>query len=230
MSCHTWKCVPIAISDVVDISKVPGFHLLQQLSFQWGSQKLFQGLFFSLTDSLPFWFWPFLNSINYGHIIKGCKPDNFKPCNSLKRSLQRLEVFVWVLLNVNLFLNEISWHSCSLWEKLGSFNWFWQFFCKRLSSFNLKGFFYSYTWSCSLCERKTSFCTGLIYRKLQILSYVFKWLYFTQYVNSFSSINHLLHFYAVFFSISSNIDEGVSIKSLLMFLSLETLASIIRAG
>ena len=35
-----------------------------------------------------------------------------------------------------------------------------------LSSFNLKGFYYSYAWSCSLCEGKTSFCTRLIFRKL----------------------------------------------------------------
>ena len=35
-----------------------------------------------------------------------------------------------------------------------------------LSSVNLKGFWYSYAWFCSLCERRTSFCTGLISRKL----------------------------------------------------------------
>ena len=41
---------------------------------------------------------------------------------------------------------------------------------------------------------------------LRILTYVFDWLYFTQYLISFSSIDHLLHFYAKFFqSISSNI-------------------------
>ena len=42
--CCTWKCVPTAISGGVDISKVPGCHLLQQISSQWGSQKLLQGL------------------------------------------------------------------------------------------------------------------------------------------------------------------------------------------
>ena len=30
--CHAWKCVPTAISDGVDISEVPGCHLLQQMS------------------------------------------------------------------------------------------------------------------------------------------------------------------------------------------------------
>ena len=32
--CGTWKCVVTAISDGVDISMVPGYHLLQQMSSQ----------------------------------------------------------------------------------------------------------------------------------------------------------------------------------------------------
>ena len=32
--CHTWKCVPTAISGSMDISKVPWCHLLQQMSSQ----------------------------------------------------------------------------------------------------------------------------------------------------------------------------------------------------
>ena len=31
LSCCVWKCVPTAISGDVDISKVPGCHLLQQI-------------------------------------------------------------------------------------------------------------------------------------------------------------------------------------------------------
>ena len=53
-----------------------------------------------------------------------------------------------------------------MWDKLGLLNWFWQYLCEGLSSFNLKGFYYSYAWSCSLCEGRTSFCMGLISRKL----------------------------------------------------------------
>ena len=34
VSCHAWKCVPTAISGGVDISEVPGCHLLQQMSSQ----------------------------------------------------------------------------------------------------------------------------------------------------------------------------------------------------
>ena len=32
--CCAWKCVPTAISSGVDISEVPGCHLLQQMSSQ----------------------------------------------------------------------------------------------------------------------------------------------------------------------------------------------------
>ena len=41
-----WKCIPTAISGCVDITEVPGCHLLWQMSSQWGSQKLLQGLVF----------------------------------------------------------------------------------------------------------------------------------------------------------------------------------------
>ena len=94
---------------------------------------------------------------------KGCTQYyNFQSPNSLMLSftntwglLSWLWIFPWI---------KFSWHSCSMWEKPG---WFWQFHCKGLFSFNLKGFYYSYVvWSCRLFEERTSFCTGLISRKL----------------------------------------------------------------
>ena len=42
--CCAWKCVPAAISSGMDISEVPGCHLLWQMSSQSGSQKLLQEL------------------------------------------------------------------------------------------------------------------------------------------------------------------------------------------
>ena len=49
-----------------------------------------------------------------------------------------------------------------------------QAICREgLSSFNPKGFCYSYAWSCSLCEGRTSFCTGLISRKLCGFLFIF---------------------------------------------------------
>ena len=69
-----------------------------------------------------------------------CKPDNFESHNSLKLSFKYskpslefcwLQIFPWI---------KLSWHSCSVWHKSGWLNWFWQFLCERLSSFNPKGF------------------------------------------------------------------------------------------
>ena len=40
--------------------------------------------------------------------------------------------------------------------------------------------------------------------------YILDWLYFIQYLTSFSSINHFLHLHAVFNSISYSIDEVLS--------------------
>ena len=70
-------------------------------------------------------------------------------------------------------LIKLSWHFCSLWDKLGWLNWFWQFLCDGLSSFNPKKINYSYAWSCSLCERRSSFCTELISRKLSGFLHMF---------------------------------------------------------
>ena len=39
--------------------------------------------------------------------------------------------------------SKLSWRSCSVWDKLGWLNWFWQFLSEGLSSFNRKGFYYS---------------------------------------------------------------------------------------
>ena len=41
---------------------------------------------------------------------------------------------------------------------------------------------------------------------------ILEWLYFIQYLTSFFSINHFLHLYAVFNSISYSIDEVLSTK------------------
>ena len=53
---------------------------------------------------------------------------------------------------------KLSWHSGSMWDKLG---WLWQFLCDSLSSFNTKPFYYSYVSSCILCEGRTLFAWDL---------------------------------------------------------------------
>ena len=96
-----------------------------------------------------------------------CKPDNFESHNSLKLSFTNiwglrskicwLWIFPWI---------KLSWHYCSMRGKSGGPNWFCLFLCEGLSSFHPRGFYYSYAWSHSFREWRTSFCTGLISRKL----------------------------------------------------------------
>ena len=158
-------------------------------------------------------------------LSKACKPDNFESHDSLKLSFTNIWDLRSNFVDCELFLESFK-HSCSVWDKPGWLNWFSQFLCERLSSFNLKGFYCSYTWSRSSCERRTFFCTGPIPRKLcRFLLMFFRLV--------------LLHSVSDFFflyrshpsAISSNIDEVLLINpSANVFLSLETLMSIIRTG
>ena len=102
-------------------------------------------------------------------------PDNLESHSSIALSLLIFEVFVQIQQNVNLSLNQVllkfliyvkgTWMT----QVIAVF-----FFCKRLSSFNLKGFCCSYTCSSSLCESTTSCCTGLI--TIKICEFLFKFL------------------------------------------------------
>ena len=98
-------------------------------------------------------------------------------------------------------------------DNLGWLNWFWQFLCEGLSFFNLKGFYYSCTWPCSFCEGRTSFCTGLISRKLRRFLRIFQ-LALLHSVSYFFFLYWSLASYlcTVFDSISFNIDKVLSIN------------------
>ena len=131
---------------------------------------------------------------------------------------------MWILPWIKL-----SWHSCSVWDKLGWLNWFWQFLCVGLSSFTLKECYYSYAWSSSLREGKTAFCTGLTSRKFCNLLFAFSTgftsrsvlLLFPLLITFFIIINSLLMLFRLtqmMFSRSSH---------LLLCMSFETLTSMI---
>ena len=90
VQCHAWKGFPKAISGVVDISEVPGCHLLWQMNFQWSSQKLLQGLVsHELTVYLSV-FNLFLTQWIMAILSKRCKTGNFEPHNSLKFSFTNI--------------------------------------------------------------------------------------------------------------------------------------------
>ena len=60
-------------------------HLLRQMTSQQRSQNYFKDWYLmNLQPNLLFL--TYFNSMNYGHLSKGCKPDNFEPHNSLKLS------------------------------------------------------------------------------------------------------------------------------------------------
>ena len=93
-------------------------------------------------------------------------------------------------------------------DKLGWPNLSWKFFCERLPSFNMKKLYYSYACSCSLFERRTSFCRWLISRKLcgVVLMFLSSLLYSMSYF-LFLYWSLSLFFCKVYDSLSSNIDE-----------------------
>ena len=146
-------------------------------------------------------------------LSKACKPNNFELHNSLKLSFMNIWDLHLNFVDCKSFLESNSPDILAVWDKPGWLNWFWQFVCERLSSFNPKGFSNSYVWSCSLCEGRTSFCMRLISRKLCRLLLMFLTGFTSLSVfTSFSSIDHLLCLCAVFDSISSNIDEVLLIN------------------
>ena len=111
-------------------------------------------------------------------------------------------------------------------------NWFWQLLCDSLSFFNPKGFYYSYTWSCSLCERRTSCCKVIISRKLCRFSLLFSTSFTSRSVLLIFPLSitflhldawFLILFHLIYIRFSRYIH-------LLMCLSLETLMFIIRTG
>ena len=99
------------------------------------------------------------NALSYGSLENGISVHT----TLWNLALWILKVFVQILLNVNLESNSpeiLTLCETNLDDSIDSENFSLKF------SFNLKGFCYSYAWSCSLCEGRTSFCTGRIPRKL----------------------------------------------------------------
>ena len=98
--------IPTSISGGVDITEVPGCHLLRQMRSHWGSQKLLQGLVcHKLTACLSIFnlfkfneLWPYYQK-HVNQIIL-----NRTTLWSL--ALQIFEAFVRILLIVNLSLNQ----------------------------------------------------------------------------------------------------------------------------
>ena len=101
-------------------------------------------------------------------LSKACKPDSFELHNSLKLSFTNIRGLRSNFVDCESFLESNSPDILALCEtnledSIDSDN-----FSARgyLPLIRKDSSIYSYAWSCSLCERRTSFCTGLISRKL----------------------------------------------------------------
>ena len=108
---------PTATSGGVDISEVPGCNLLRQMSSQWGSQKLLQGL---LSHELTAYLSIFNQFLTWRIIIailsKGCKPDHFGPHNSLKLSFTNVRGLLSNFVEYESFLESNSPDIPALYE------------------------------------------------------------------------------------------------------------------
>ena len=101
-------------------------------------------------------------------------PDNLESHSSIALSLLIFEVFVQIQQNVNLSLNQVLLKFLIYVKGTWMTQVIGVFFCKGLSSFNLKGFCCSYTCSSSLCESTISCCTRLI--TIKLCEFLFKFL------------------------------------------------------
>ena len=131
-------------------------------------------------------------------LSKGYKPDHLELHNSLKLSFTNIRGLLSSFVECESFLESnspdiLAVCEANLDDPIDS----WQFLCEGLSSFNPKRLYYSYVWSCSLCERRNSFCTGHISRKFCGFSLMFS-IGLLLSVSFFNSINHLLRRYAQF--------------------------------
>ena len=143
-------------------------------------------------------------------LSKACKPDNFESRNSLKLSFINIRGLRSNFVDCEPFLESNSPDILALYGTnlddsidFGNFS--------VLSSFNPKGFWYSYAWSGSLCGR-TSFCRDLS-QENSVDSYLCFRLALLHLVSYFFlSQSPSLSLCTVFDSVSSNIDEVLLIN------------------
>ena len=119
-------------------------------------------------------------------LSKVCKPDNFELHNSLKLSFTNIGGLRSDFVDCESFLEPNSPDIFHLREtKMDD--------SIDFGNFSVRGYlplirkdYASYAWSHSLCERRTSFCTGLISRKLCRFLFMF--------LTDFTSLRVLLLF------------------------------------
>ena len=159
------------------------------------------------THSLPFCFWPIFNSIKWPYHQKDVIQITLNQATLSNLALPIFKAFVWNMLNVNLSLDQTLLTIQTLYVRQTSID-------SGNFSINLKEFCYLYAWSCSFVKERLPFSWDLSLEKsADSYAFVFRWLYLTQCLTSFFSINHLCLYVQFQNTISSiNIDKVLLIN------------------
>ena len=163
-------------------------------------------------------------------LLKGRKPDNFEQHNSIKLSFTNIRGLRFKLFDCKSFLESNSLDILTLCEANLDASIDCNFFMRGYlpliledSTTHMKGL--------AVYVREAIHLQFYLQKTLQILFYVFDWLYFTQCLTSFFSVDHLLRLYARFLILFHLTQMRFSPSThLVTCLSLETLTSIIRTG
>ena len=102
--------------------RVPNLSFVKRDGFSVRVTKITSMICVSWTHRLPFWFWSIFNSMKWPYYQNG----KFEWCDSLNCSFTN-KVFVRILLNVNLSLNQTLLTSVLYVRQLGWLNWFGNF-------------------------------------------------------------------------------------------------------
>ena len=134
-------------------------------------------------------------------LSKGCKPDNFESHNSLKHRFMKILGLCLNFAKCESLLESNSpdillLYETNLDDSIDSGN----FSVGGYLAFIRKDYV-THMHGLSVYVKEFLLLGTYLWKTLQILTYVFNWLYFTQCLISFSSIDHLLYLYAQFLMI-----------------------------
>ena len=164
-------------------------------------------------------------------LSKRCKPDNFELRNSLKLGFTNIRGLSSNFVDCESFPKSNSPEILALCEanldnSIDSGNFSVRGYLpliRKDSTTHMHGL-------AVYAKKNFLLHEAYLQKTLQILTYVFGWLYFTQCLTSFFSIDRLLRVYALFLILFHLTYMRFFRSTHLLFLSLETLKPIIRTG
>ena len=126
-------------------------------------------------------------------LSKGCKPDNFESYTPLKLRFTNIWGLCSNFVDCESFLESnfpdiLTLCETNLYDSIGSSNFSVRSYLSLIQKDSAK-----FMW-----RKDFPLHVTYLQKMLQILTYILNWLYFTQYVTSFSSIDDFLCLYAQF--------------------------------